>query len=65
MRRIPSGQKWGANPATLAANLTADELENIMRTANDTHQRAKERILEFLPVRQTYVYSEELERQQV
>jgi carbonic anhydrase/acetyltransferase-like protein (isoleucine patch superfamily) len=62
--RIPSGQKWGGNPATFVANLTDDELENIKRTANETHQRAKEHILEFLPVGQTYVHLEELERQQ-
>jgi carbonic anhydrase/acetyltransferase-like protein (isoleucine patch superfamily) len=62
--RIPSGQKWGGNPATFVANLTDDELDNIKRTANETHQRAKEHILEFLPVGQTYVHLEELERQQ-
>jgi carbonic anhydrase/acetyltransferase-like protein (isoleucine patch superfamily) len=42
--RIPGGQKWGGNPATFVANLTAVELENIKRTANETHERAKEHI---------------------
>mmetsp|Transcript_131040 Transcript_131040/g.195289 ORF Transcript_131040/g.195289 Transcript_131040/m.195289 type:complete len:235 (-) Transcript_131040:63-767(-) len=62
--RIPAGQKWGGNPAKFVANLTHDEVEDIKRTSTEIHQRAKEHILEFLPVGNTYVHLEELERQQ-
>ena len=61
--RIPSGQKWGGNPAKFVAALTYDEEESIKRTCTELHQRAKEHILEFLPVGNTYVHLEELERQ--
>jgi carbonic anhydrase/acetyltransferase-like protein (isoleucine patch superfamily) len=62
--RIPSGQKWGGNPAKLIANLTPDELEEIKTTAIEIHTRAKEHILDFLPVGNTYLHLEELESQQ-
>jgi carbonic anhydrase/acetyltransferase-like protein (isoleucine patch superfamily) len=62
--RIPSGQKWGGNPAAYIADVGADELEDIKRTSNEIHTRAKEHLLEFLPLGNTYVHLEELERQQ-
>jgi gamma-carbonic anhydrase len=58
--RIPSGQKWGGNPATFVANLTADELEDIKKISLETHQKAKEHLLEFLPVGNTYVHLEDI-----
>ena len=61
---IPSGQKWGGNPAKFIANVTADEAEEIKKTSLETHQRAKEHLEEFLPVGNTYVHLEELEKQQ-
>jgi carbonic anhydrase/acetyltransferase-like protein (isoleucine patch superfamily) len=63
--RIPSGQKWGGNPAKYVAELTYEELEDIKKTAVEMHYRAKEHILDFLPVGNTYLHLEELERQQV
>jgi carbonic anhydrase/acetyltransferase-like protein (isoleucine patch superfamily) len=62
--RIPSGQKWAGNPAKFVANLTPDEVDDIKRKSNEIHYRAKEHLLEFLPVGNTYVHLEELERQQ-
>lgn len=62
--RIPSGQKWGGNPAAYIADVTAVEAEDIKKKSNEIHQRAKEHLLEFLPVGNTYVHLEELERQQ-
>ena len=62
--RIPSGQKWGGNPAAYIANVTAVEAEDIKKKSTEIHQRAKEHLLEFLPVGNTYVQLEELERQQ-
>jgi len=62
--RIPSGQKWGGNPAEYIADLTANEEEEIKAMSTEIHQRAKEHLLEFLPVGNTYVHLEELERQQ-
>mmetsp|Transcript_7272 Transcript_7272/g.17733 ORF Transcript_7272/g.17733 Transcript_7272/m.17733 type:complete len:233 (-) Transcript_7272:203-901(-) len=61
---IPSGQKWGGNPAKFVASVTADEAEDIKRTSLEIHQRAKEHLTEFLPVGNTHVHLEELERQQ-
>lgn len=61
---IPSGQKWGGNPAKFISNLDANELEEIKETSLEIQQRAKEHLTEFLPVGNTYVHLEELERQQ-
>lgn len=61
---IPSGQKWGGNPAKFVANLTGDESEDIKKISLETHQRAKEHLLEFLPVGNTYLHLEDLERKQ-
>lgn len=61
---IPSGQKWGGNPASFISNLTADELEDIKNISLETNQRAKEHLLEFLPVGNSYVHLEDLERKQ-
>lgn len=58
---IPSGQKWGGNPAQFIANLTADESEEIKKISLEIHQKAKEHLLEFLPVGNTYVHLEDLE----
>jgi len=61
---IPSGQKWGGNPAKFVASVTADEAEHIKRSSLEIHQRAKEHLTEFLPVGNTHIHLEELERQQ-
>jgi carbonic anhydrase/acetyltransferase-like protein (isoleucine patch superfamily) len=59
--RIPSGQKWGGNPAKFISNLDANELDTIKRTSLEVQQRAKEHLMEFLPVGNTYVHLEDLE----
>merc|ERR1711937_525517 len=59
---IPSGQKWGGNPAKFVANVTADESEEIKKISLETHQQAKEHLTAFLPVGNTYIHLEELER---
>mmetsp|Transcript_15830 Transcript_15830/g.23973 ORF Transcript_15830/g.23973 Transcript_15830/m.23973 type:complete len:234 (-) Transcript_15830:626-1327(-) len=63
--RIPSGQKWGGNPAKYIADLTIAEKEAIKSNAEKTFQQAWEHLREFLPVGNTYVHLEELERKGV
>eukprot|EP00540_Astrosyne_radiata_P008031 CAMPEP_0116835176 /NCGR_PEP_ID=MMETSP0418-20121206/7401_1 /TAXON_ID=1158023 /ORGANISM="Astrosyne radiata, Strain 13vi08-1A" /LENGTH=238 /DNA_ID=CAMNT_0004464817 /DNA_START=47 /DNA_END=763 /DNA_ORIENTATION=- len=60
--RIPSGQKWGGNPATYIADLTDDEKASIQAKAEKIHLLAREHLLEFLPIGNTFVHLEELER---
>lgn len=60
--RIPSGQKWGGNPAKFVANLDANELDSIKKTSLEIQDRAREHLTEFLPVGYTYVHLEELEK---
>lgn len=60
--RIPSGQRWGGNPATFVATLDPEEVDSIKETSMEIQQRAKEHLTEFLPVGYTYVQLEELER---
>ena len=62
-QRIPSGQKWGGNPAVFVADLTPEEKESIKGKAEKTHDVAKEHIAEFLPYGFSYVHLEELEKQ--
>jgi len=62
-QRIPSGQKWGGNPAQFVSDLTPSEMEGIKGKALHQHEVAKEHQLEFLPYGYTYVHLEELERQ--
>lgn len=60
--RIPSGQKWAGNPAAYVADLTPDELEDIKKISLEIHQKAKEHLLEFLPIGNTYLHLEEVEK---
>lgn len=62
-QRIPSGQKWGGNPATYIADLTPYERESFQAKALNVHEHAREHLAEFLPYGNTYVHLEELERQ--
>jgi len=57
--RIPSGQKWGGNPAKYISTLDANELDSIKRTSLEVQLRAKEHLTEFLPVGNTYIHLEE------
>ena len=61
-QRIPSGQKWGGNPAKFIAELTLDEKEHIQAAALKVHEQAKDHLVEFLPYGFTYVHLEELEK---
>ena len=63
--RIPSGQRWGGNPAKFIANLNSDEKGAIKAKAEKIHGTATEHLLEFLPVGNTYVHLEELEEKGV
>eukprot|EP00527_Entomoneis_sp_CCMP2396_P003239 CAMPEP_0198143238 /NCGR_PEP_ID=MMETSP1443-20131203/6131_1 /TAXON_ID=186043 /ORGANISM="Entomoneis sp., Strain CCMP2396" /LENGTH=235 /DNA_ID=CAMNT_0043806443 /DNA_START=135 /DNA_END=842 /DNA_ORIENTATION=+ len=62
-QHIPSGQKWGGNPAKFIANLTENEKEALQGKAEAVHSAALDHILEFLPHGFTYVQLEELEKQ--
>ena len=62
--RIPSGQRWGGNPAKFISNLDHEELASIMRTSTEIFERAKEHLEEFLPVGNSYIHLEDLERKQ-
>lgn len=61
-QRIPTGQKWGGNPAKYIADLTPSETEAIQDKAEKIHIQASEQLAEFLPYGNTYVHLEELER---
>jgi carbonic anhydrase/acetyltransferase-like protein (isoleucine patch superfamily) len=63
-QRIPSGQKWGGNPAVFVAELTPEEKESIQAKAAKVHELAKEHLVEFLPIGYSYVHLEDLEKQQ-
>lgn len=60
--RIPTGQKWGGNPATFVADLTPEEKASIQPRAEKIHQQAWEHLTEFLPYGNTYLHLEELEK---
>lgn len=59
--RIPSGQRWGGNPATFIEELDDEAKDHIKDHAEKIHLKAQEHILEYLPVGNTYVHLEELE----
>lgn len=59
--RIPAGQRWGGNPAAFVENLDDEAKDHIQAHAEHVHLSAREHILEFLPVGNTYVHLEELE----
>jgi gamma-carbonic anhydrase len=61
-QRIPSGQKWGGNPAVFIADLTPKEQTHIQQTSAMVRKKAYEHFCEFLPYGNTYVHLEELEK---
>lgn len=63
--RIPSGQKWGGNPARYIADLTADEKDSIKKKAEKIHEQAWEHMAEYLPIGNTYLQLEDLEKKGV
>jgi carbonic anhydrase/acetyltransferase-like protein (isoleucine patch superfamily) len=60
--RIPTGQRWGGNPAAFIADLTPEEKGSIQPKAEKIHQEAWEHLKEFLPYGNTYLQLEELEQ---
>ena len=63
--RIPSGQKWGGNPAKFIAEITADERDSIQAKAQKIYEQAYEHMVEFLPVGNSYLQLEDLEKKGV
>eukprot|EP00567_Pseudictyota_dubia_P012560 CAMPEP_0197449282 /NCGR_PEP_ID=MMETSP1175-20131217/20795_1 /TAXON_ID=1003142 /ORGANISM="Triceratium dubium, Strain CCMP147" /LENGTH=236 /DNA_ID=CAMNT_0042981357 /DNA_START=86 /DNA_END=796 /DNA_ORIENTATION=- len=60
--RIPSGERWGGNPAQFIAKLNPDEKKGIKEKAERIHVTAMEHQVEFLPVGSTYLHLEDLEK---
>lgn len=60
--RIPSGQRWGGNPAKFVSNLSDQEKTDIQAKAEKIHLQAEEHLVEFLPIGNTYVQLEDLEQ---
>jgi len=63
--KIPGGQRWGGNPAMFVENLDEAAKDHIRAHAEEVHLSAREHILEFLPVGNTYVHLEDLEKREV
>lgn len=64
-QRIPSGQKWGGNPAVYISDVTPEEKEHIPAEALHVHEQAKEHLVEFLPYGYSYVHLEDIEKEQL
>lgn len=62
-QRIPSGQKWGGNPAQYVADLTPEELQKAKKQALQIHELARQHQLEFLPYGYSHVHMEQVEEQ--
>eukprot|EP00590_Aulacoseira_subarctica_P010745 CAMPEP_0172418500 /NCGR_PEP_ID=MMETSP1064-20121228/4971_1 /TAXON_ID=202472 /ORGANISM="Aulacoseira subarctica , Strain CCAP 1002/5" /LENGTH=239 /DNA_ID=CAMNT_0013157449 /DNA_START=22 /DNA_END=741 /DNA_ORIENTATION=- len=63
--RIPSGQRWGGNPATFISTLDEGDVDHIKEAAEATTAQAWEHITEFLPYGNSYLQLEELEKKGV
>lgn len=63
--RIPSGQRWGGNPAQYIGDLDEEEKGHIQAHAEKIELQAAEHIVEFLPYGNTYLHLEELEKKGV
>ena len=64
-QRIPSGQKWGGNPAVYIADLDIHEKDCFEPMADAISIKAKEHLTEFLPYGYSYVHLEDLEKNAV
>lgn len=60
--RIPAGQRWGGNPAVFIEELNGEAKDNIKDHAVKVGEQAQEHLLEFLPIGNTYVHLEDLEK---
>lgn len=63
--RIPSGQRWGGNPAAFIEDLDDEAKDHIKSHAESVYEQAAEHNVEFLPIGNTYVQLEDLEREGV
>jgi len=63
--RIPSGQRWGGTPAKFIEELDDEAKDHIKAKAQSISLTAKEHLEEFLPIGNTYVHLEELEKKGV
>ena len=59
--RIPSGQRWGGNPAQFIEDLDDEAKDGIKSKAERIQKQAVEHILEFLPYGNGYLHLEEVE----
>ena len=62
--RIPKGQLWGGNPAVYIRDLTAEEteLDRYKQNCMALHYLAYDHMVEYLPIGNTYVQLEEMEK---
>uniref|UniRef100_A0A7S0C2Q6 Dynactin subunit 6 n=2 Tax=Proboscia inermis TaxID=420281 RepID=A0A7S0C2Q6_9STRA len=58
--RIPSGQRWGGNPAKFISNLDDGDKAHIQGNAEHVKDQAYEHMVEFLPYGSSYLHLEEL-----
>lgn len=63
--RIPSGERWGGNPAQFIEKIDGGVKEEIKSTAEGVAEQAAEHILEFLPYGNSYLHLEELAKKGV
>jgi len=63
--RIPSGQRWGGNPALFIEELDEEGKAHIQSHAEKIGLKPAEHLVEFLPIGNTYVHLEELEKKGV
>jgi len=59
--RIPSGQRWGGNPAQFIEDLDDEAKDGIKSKAESIQKQSIEHILEFLPYGNGYLHLEEIE----
>ena len=63
--KIPSGQRWGGNPAAYIEDLDDEAKDHILSHADHIQLLASEHLEEFLPIGNTYLHLEELEKEGV
>jgi len=63
--RIPSGERWGGNPAQFIEKIDGEVKDGIKASAEAVAEQAAEHILEFLPYGSSYLHLEELEKKGV
>lgn len=61
--RIPSGERWGGNPAEFIEKVDSASKESIQGKAEGIAEQAAEHIIEFLPYGNSYLHLEELNKE--